>query len=116
MDIGQSRFPNNRFNNWFRHQTQANAVDYQNNPQDNNYMLEDPYGANIAQTEQCPKPKGSYFNCGINGHFARDCRKPKNTRVNYMDIYEGKEQIPQPTMKPRTNIAHLKAQIDMLSP
>ena len=37
-------------------------------------------------------------------------------RVNYMDAYEGEDQIPTPNIKPRINVAHIKAQIDMLSP
>ena len=114
MDIGHSRFPNNHFNNRFNNQFNnrpcqlwANAAQYDE---------EDPTQEEIhaSQTDQPHKPKGPCFNCRKMGHFAAQCRG--GARVNYMDAYEGEDQIPPPNIKPHINIAHIKAQIDMLSP
>ena len=48
------------------------------------------------------------------GHSAAECRG--DTRANYMDTYEGEDQIPPLNIKPCINVAQIKAQIDMLSP
>ena len=111
MDIGHSRFPNNHFNNRSRfnnrpHQPRANAAQY-----DEDDTTQDEIHA--IQTDQPHKPKGPCFNCGKMGHFAMQCRG--GTRVNYMDAYEEEDQIPPPNIKLCINIAHIKAQINMLS-
>jgi hypothetical protein len=50
------------------------------------------------------------------GHFAKDCRSNPSSNISYMDTEDNDMQnIPQPNITPRTNIAHLKAQIDTLS-
>ena len=67
-----------------------------------------------VQTDQSRKPKGPCFNCGKMGHFITQCRE--GARVNYMDTYEGEDQIPPLNIKPCINMMHIKAQIDMLSP
>ena len=112
MDIGCSRFPNNCFNNRNRfnnrlHQPRANATQYdkEDTPQDKIHAV---------QTDQLHRHKGPCFNCGKMGHFTAQCRG--GTRVNYMDTYKGEDQIPPPNIKPRINVAHIKAQINMLSP
>jgi hypothetical protein len=65
---------------------------------------------------RCPRPKGPCFNCGKPGHFARDCCSVPNSNINYMDAAkEDMQNVPQPTIIPRTNVANLKAQIDSLS-
>ena len=112
MDIGHSRFLNNHFNNRNRFnnrscQLRANAAQY-----DEEDTTQDKIHA--AQTDQPHKPKGPCFNCGKMGHFAAQCRG--GARVKYMDAYEGEDQIPPPNIKPRINVAHIKAQINMLSP
>ena len=61
-------------------------------------------------------PKGPCFNCGKPGHFARDCHSNPSSNINYMDTVEDDIQnVPQPTITPRTNVDNLKAQIDSLS-
>jgi hypothetical protein len=46
----------------------------------------------------------------------RDCRSNPLSNINYMDAVEDDTQnVPQPTIAPRTNVANLKAQIDSLS-
>ena len=112
MDIGHSRFLNNCFNkrNQFNNrprQPRANAAQY--NEED---TTQDEICA--IQMDQPHKPKGPCFNCGKMGCFATQCRG--GARVNYMDAYEGEDQIPPPNIKPHINVAHMKAQIDMLSP
>ena len=99
MDIGCSRFPNNWFNNRNNnrfnnrnnnqfnnrpHQPWANAAQY-----DEDDTTQDEIHA--AQTSQPCRPKGPCFNCGKMGHFTAECRG--GTRVNYMDAYEGEDQI-----------------------
>jgi len=50
------------------------------------------------------------------GHYATDCRRRKETHVNYMDYQDPKmNEIPGPTIQPHTNIAQLKAQLDALN-
>ena len=50
------------------------------------------------------------------GHYAADCRKRKDTRVNYMDFQDPEmNTIPGPTIQPRANVAQLKAQLDALN-
>jgi Zinc knuckle len=69
------------------------------------------------QQEYCrPRPKGPCFNCGKPGHFARDCHSNPASNISYIDsAEEDMQNVPQPTITPRTNIANLKAQIDALS-
>jgi Zinc knuckle len=64
-----------------------------------------------------PWPKGPCFNCEKPGHFTRDCCSPLMSNINYMDTTDDDMQnIPQPTIAPRVNVANLRAQIDSLSP
>jgi len=50
------------------------------------------------------------------GHYAADCRKCKETRVNYMDFQDPEMSgIPGPTIQLRANVAQLKAQLDALN-
>ena len=50
------------------------------------------------------------------GHFTTDCRKRRETRVNYMDSQDPEmNRIPKPTIQPRANVAQIKAQLDALS-
>jgi len=86
MDISHSRFPRRHF--------QTNVADYEQRYEDE--------GAQVAQTSTPPRqPKGPCFNCGILGHYAADCRKRKDTRVNYMDFQDPEmNEIPGPTIQP----------------
>jgi len=35
------------------------------------------------------------------GHYAADCRKHKDTRVNYMDFQDPEmDEVPEPTIQP----------------
>ena len=67
-----------------------------------------------AQTDQPCRPKGPCFNYGKMGHFAVQCRG--GARANYMDAYEGEDQIPPLNIIPHINVMPIKAQIHMLSP
>jgi hypothetical protein len=50
------------------------------------------------------------------GHFAKDCHSNPSSNISYLDIVDNDMQhVPQPNITPRTNISHLKAQIDVLS-
>ena len=43
---------------------------------------------NAIQTgQQLCQPRGPCFNCRNMGHFARDCRKGRDIKVNFMDTY-----------------------------
>ena len=101
MDVSRTRFPRRRF--------QANIVDY-----DQLYNDEE---IQVAQTSIPPRClKGPCFNCGIVGHFTTDCRRCKETCINYMDSQDPEmNRIPKPTIQPRANIAQLKAQLDALN-
>jgi len=101
MDVSRTRFPRRRF--------QANIAEY-------DQQLENEE-VHVAQTSTPPRrPKGPCFNCGIMGHYAADCRKRKDTRVNYMDFQDPEmNEIPGPTIQPRANVAQLKAQLDALN-
>src|SRR6267142_2259860 len=101
MDVSRTRFPQRRF--------QANIAEY-----DQQIENEE---VHVAQTSTPPRrPKGPCFNCGIMGHYAADCRKRKETRVNYMDFQDPEmNKIPGPTIQPQANVAQLKAQLDALN-
>jgi len=50
------------------------------------------------------------------GHYAADCRKRKDIRVNYMDFQDPEmNEVPGPTIQPQANVAQLKAQLDALN-
>ena len=44
------------------------------------------YHKNVRANHRADRPsnakKGAFHNCGGNGHWARDCRKPKTERVH----------------------------------
>jgi hypothetical protein len=40
-----------------------------------------PTRGNVAQTQGTDRPKIKCFNCDIEGHIARNCRKPKRARI-----------------------------------
>jgi hypothetical protein len=46
----------------------------------------------------------------------KDCQSNPFSNINYMDAMDNNIQhVPQPDIMPWTNVAHLKAQIDLLS-
>jgi len=50
------------------------------------------------------------------GHYAANCRKHKDTHVNYMDFQDPEmDEVSGPTIQPRANVAQLKAQLDALN-
>jgi len=50
------------------------------------------------------------------GHYAADCRKRKDTCVNYMDFQDPEmNEVPGLTIQPQANVAQLKAQLDALN-
>jgi len=99
MDISHSRFPRRRF--------QANVANQQYDDEE----------IQVAQTSTPPRqPKGPCFNCRIMGHFIADCRRRRETRINYMDFQDPEmNRVPEPTIQPRANVAQLKAQLDALN-
>jgi hypothetical protein len=99
MDLSQTRAPYNQ-HQYFGNNAYTNATVTQ--PQE--------------EPPRQPRPKGPCFNCRKPGYFARDCCSVPSSSVNYMDAAEEDMQnIPQPTITSRTNVANLKAQIDSLS-
>ena|SRR6266850_1470489 len=101
MDVSCTQFPQRHF--------QANVADYNQQYSDEEIQ--------VAQTSIPPRcPKGPCFNCGIMEHFATDCRRCKETHVNYMDFQDPElNRVPEPTIQPRANVAQLKAQLDALN-
>ena len=101
MDVSHTQFPQQHF--------QANVAGYNQQYSDEETQ--------VAQTSIPPRrPKGLCFNCGIMGHFATDCRRCKETHVNYMDFQDPElNRVPEPTIQPQANIAQLKAQLDALN-
>jgi Zinc knuckle len=68
------------------------------------------------QTYQRQHPKGPCFNCRKMGHFTKDCHSNPSSNISYMDMEDDDMQnVPQPNITPRTNVSHLKVQIDALS-
>jgi hypothetical protein len=62
-----------------------------------------------------PQPKGPYFNCKKQGHFAKDCHSTPMSNINYMDaMEEDMQNIPQPTITPQANVANLPVADDLL--
>jgi hypothetical protein len=50
------------------------------------------------------------------GHFAKDCCSNALANINYMDtVDEDMQDVPQPNITPRANVAQIKAQINALS-
>jgi hypothetical protein len=107
MDLLRTRMPYNR-RQYRGNNTYSNMVN-----------MQEAYGNTTntqEQTYQCQRPKGPCFNCRKMGHFTKDCRSDPSSNISYMDTEDNNMQnVPQPNITPRTNISHLKAQIDALS-
>jgi Zinc knuckle len=112
MDLSCGRMPYNR-RQYRGHNAYTNTAKAQQEYSDayNNATTTEP-----QQDYRHPQPKGPCFNCRKPGHFVRDCCSNPFSNISYMDsIEEDMWNIPQPSITPRTNVAHLKAQIDSLS-
>ena len=58
-----------------------------------------------------PKTRGACFNCGEEGHFARNCPRKGRNRVNLIDF----EEDPYEGPPPKDHVATLKAELSAMT-